>query len=83
MVLEKAGEAQLDRSHEKCRCITLSQEGKEYPTCYKRRKANWNAHILRRKCLLKHVTEGKKEVTGRRGISCKQLLDYVKGKRGH
>jgi hypothetical protein len=26
----------------------------------KRRKANWIGHILRRNCLLKHVTEGKK-----------------------
>ena len=25
----------------------------------KRRKANWNGHILRRNCLLKHVIEGK------------------------
>jgi hypothetical protein len=61
VVLEKAGEVQLDRSREKCRCIKLSQEGKEYPTCNKRRAANWNAYILRRKFLLKHVTEGKKE----------------------
>jgi hypothetical protein len=83
VVLEKAGEDQLDRSCEKCRCITLSQEGKEYPTYNKRRKANWNAHILRRKYLLKHVTEEKKEVTGRRGINVRQLLDYVQGKRGY
>ena len=27
----------------------------------KRRKANWIGHILRRNCLLKHVTEGKIE----------------------
>jgi hypothetical protein len=25
----------------------------------KRRKANWNGHILRRNCFLKHVTKGK------------------------
>jgi hypothetical protein len=35
----------------------------------KRRKANWIGHILRRNCLLKHVTEGKLEgrieITGR------------------
>jgi hypothetical protein len=61
VALEKAGEDQLDRSREKCRCIRLSQEGNEYPTCNKRRKANWNTRILRRECLLKHVTEGKKE----------------------
>ena len=36
-----------------------------------KRKANWTGHILRRKCLLQQVTEGKIkgeiEVTGRRG----------------
>jgi hypothetical protein len=35
----------------------------------KRRKANWIGHILRTKCLLKHVIEGKLEgsieMTGR------------------
>jgi len=31
-----------------------------------RRKANWNGHILSRKLLLKHVTEGKIQETGRR-----------------
>jgi hypothetical protein len=31
----------------------------------KRRKANWIGHILRRKCLLKDVIEGKIEMTGR------------------
>ena len=45
----------------------------------KRRKNNWIVHILRRKCLLKHVTEGKIEgsieVVGGQGIRCKQLLD--------
>jgi hypothetical protein len=43
----------------------------------KRRKANWIGHILRRNCLLKHVTEGKVvgriEVTGRRGSRITQL----------
>jgi hypothetical protein len=36
-----------------------------------RRKANWNNHILRRNCFLKHViygkVEGRIDVTGRRG----------------
>ena len=27
----------------------------------KRREANWNSHSLHRKCLLKHVVEGKIE----------------------
>ena len=35
----------------------------------KRKKANWISHILRRNCLVKHITEGKIEggieVTGR------------------
>jgi hypothetical protein len=30
----------------------------------KRRKANWIGHILRGNCFLKHVIEGKIEVTG-------------------
>jgi hypothetical protein len=47
-------------------------------------KANWIGHILRRNCLLKHVTEGKLEgrieMTGRRGRRRKQLLDDLSGK---
>jgi hypothetical protein len=27
----------------------------------KRKKADWTGHILRRNCLIKHVTEGKLE----------------------
>jgi hypothetical protein len=45
---------------------------------------NWIGHILRRKCLLKHVIEGKLEgrieMTGRRGRRRKQLLDGLKEK---
>jgi hypothetical protein len=41
-------------------------------------KANWIGHVLRRKCLLKHVIEGKLEgrieVMGRRGRRRKQIL---------
>jgi len=48
----------------------------------KRRKANWIIHILRRKCLLKHVTagkiEGKIDVGGIRRRIRKQLLDDIK-----
>jgi hypothetical protein len=51
----------------------------------KRRKANWIVHILRRKCLLKHVIEGKLEgrieMTRRRGRRRKQLLDDLKEKK--
>jgi hypothetical protein len=48
-------------------------------------KANWIGHILRRNCLLKHVIEGKVEgrieITRRRGIRRKQLLDDLKERR--
>jgi len=48
----------------------------------KRRKANWIGHILRRNCLLKHVTEGKIEnrieVTGRLGRIHMKLVDDLK-----
>ena len=51
----------------------------------KRRKANWIGRMLRRNCLLKHVIEGKirRNVTGRRGRRCKQLLDDLEEWRGH
>ena len=52
----------------------------------KRKNSNWVGHILGRNCLLKHITEVKKEgrinVTGRRGRSMK-LLDDIKEKRGY
>ena len=51
----------------------------------KRRKVNWTGHILHRNCNPKHVTEGtiggRIEVTGRRGIRCKQLLGDLTEKR--
>jgi hypothetical protein len=50
-----------------------------------RRKAKLTGHILRRNCLLKHIiqrkTEGRIEVTGRRGRRRKQLLDDLKERR--
>ena len=53
----------------------------------KRGKANWTGHTLCRNCLLKHVIEGqieeRVEVTGRRGRRRKQLLYYLKEKRGY
>jgi len=53
----------------------------------KRRKNNWTSHMLRRNCLLKHVTEGKMEgklvVTGRRGRRSKQLLNELQEKTGY
>ena len=53
----------------------------------RKRKVNWVGHILRRNCLLKQVTEGKKkgeiEVTRRRGRRRKKLLDDLKDRRGY
>jgi hypothetical protein len=40
----------------------------------KRRKVNWNGHILGRNCLLKHVVEGKVQGRGRRGRRRQQIL---------
>jgi hypothetical protein len=46
--------------------------------CTIKKKVNWNDHILRRDCFIKHVFEGKIfgriEVTGRRKKRRKQLL---------
>jgi hypothetical protein len=48
----------------------------------KRINTNWICHVLRRNCLLKHVTEvkidGRIEMMGRRGRRRKQLLYDVK-----
>jgi hypothetical protein len=53
----------------------------------KRRKANWIGYKLRRHCLIKHVIvgklEGRIEMMGRQGRRRKQLLDYLKEKRGY
>jgi hypothetical protein len=62
LVLEKDGEDWLARLCEKWRSITQSQGGEEYPTYRKRKEANWIGHILRKKCVLKHVIEG--NITG-------------------
>ena len=43
-----------------------------------RSKANWIGHILRWNRLLKHVIEGKRDVTGRQGRKHKQLLNDFK-----
>jgi hypothetical protein len=49
--------------------------------------ANLTGHILRRTCLLKHVTEGKIkrkiEVMGKRGRRRKKPLHDIKEKRGY
>jgi hypothetical protein len=47
-------------------------------TAIKRKKSNWIGHILRRKRLQKHITEGKIEGTRRREKRCKPVLDDLK-----
>jgi hypothetical protein len=46
------------------------------------REVNWIGHILRRNCLLRHITEGRMEarieVTGRGEGRCEQLLDVFR-----
>jgi len=53
----------------------------------RKRNANWIGHILRRKCLLQRVIEGKIqggiEVTGRQGRRRRKLLDDLTEKRGY
>ena len=53
----------------------------------RKRKAHWIGHILRRKCLLKHLIEGKIkgqiDVTRRRRRRRKKLLDDLKDRRGY
>jgi hypothetical protein len=44
-----------------------AKEERNIPHTIKRRKANWIGHILRRNFLIKHVIEGKKKGTERRG----------------
>jgi len=58
----------------------IQPRSKKHPV-YDRTKANWTCHVRRRSYILKHVTEGKIEVTGRRARRCKKLLDDFKAKR--
>jgi hypothetical protein len=48
----------------------------------KRRKADWICHILRRNCLVKHISERNVERLRRWGRRRKQLLDRLKEKIG-
>jgi len=57
------------------------KEERNFVHSIKRRKVNWIGHILSRNYLIKQVTEGKKEGTGRRGRRPKQLLDGLKEKK--
>jgi hypothetical protein len=58
--MEEDGKDQVDKSHEKLRRITESQEGNASPT-YNKKKANWIGYNCCRNCLLKHLTVGKIE----------------------
>jgi hypothetical protein len=66
--------------------ITLSQGAEKYPIHQiSKRKANCIGHILCRNCLLRQVIEGEIkggiEVTGRRGIRRRKLLDDLTERR--
>ena len=54
------------------------KEGRNILHKIKRRKIKYFGHLLRRNCIIKHVTEGKIE-----GSISKQLLDDHKGKGGY
>ena len=66
-MLEKDGEAQLDRSVRNQEVLRGVKEERNILRTTKRRKVNWFDHILRRNCFLKHFTERKMEVTERQG----------------
>jgi hypothetical protein len=74
----------LDQSYEKLHRV---KEERNILHTTKRRKANWIGHIISTNCLLKRITEGKteggREVTGRRGRRCKQLLNDLKETSGY
>ena len=78
---------QLDRSWEKWRNLQRVKEEIHLLHLIKRMKAEWNGHILRRNCILKHVNEGKKEgsveVTERRGSRRRNLLKDLYKKIGY
>jgi hypothetical protein len=57
------------------------KEGTNIPRTIKRRKADLISHTSHRIRLLKHPTEGRKEVTGRLGKRRRELPDDLKEKR--
>jgi hypothetical protein len=59
VVLEKDGEHQLDSPCEKQEVLLRVKEQRNILNDISKRKANWIGHILRRKCLLREVIEGK------------------------
>jgi hypothetical protein len=83
VVLKKDGKDQWDRSNKKMKMYYKASRRKRTIKI----KTNWIGHLLRRNCLLKHVTEGKLQgqidVKGRQGRRRKQLLDDLKEKQGY
>jgi hypothetical protein len=62
------------------------KEQRNIPHEIRKREANWIGHILRRNCLLQQVIEGKIEgieVKGRRGRRFRNLLGYLKERKGY
>jgi hypothetical protein len=86
VVLEKVGEDQLGR-FVRNELVLHKVNGDRNNLHTKKIKPNRIGHILRRNCLLKHITEekleGKIAVTVRRGRSRKQLLDNLKDSIGY
>jgi hypothetical protein len=73
------------RSCEKRRSFTKCQRGKNIIKIIKQNKANWIGHTVHRNCLLEQViegqTEGRIEMTVRRGRRSKQHLDDLRERR--
>jgi hypothetical protein len=67
VVLEKMSWTDPVRNEE---ILYRVKEERNITRTIKRRKTNWIGHVLRRNCLLKHVTEGKLdrriEMTGKK-----------------
>jgi hypothetical protein len=84
VVLEMDGKDQLDRSCGKEEVLHGAKEQRNILHIVKGRKAKWIGHNWRGNRLLNHVIEGKTdgriEVTGRRGRRRKKLLDDLKEK---
>jgi hypothetical protein len=81
-------EMRLDRSSVRSEVVLLRvKEQRNILHEVSKRKANWIGQIFRRNCLLQQVIEGKIkggiEVTGRREIRRRVLLDDLKGRRGY
>jgi hypothetical protein len=65
----------------------VKEKTKSYIQHVKESNVNWIDRVLRKDCLLKHITEEKRgrgiQATGREGRRCKQPLDDVEEKSGY